>query len=704
MQNYRVNDRDIVIITVFLMTSTLVVPSIKGPLIHWSKVTVLHYLRTFIWLLGALTLPGYLITKKMRLAEKLSDITILNLSLHISIIIIGLSCYILYVFSITFSNLPYIIISVIIITFLMDINKINYLKKYDYKNKYNIIFLLSLIILIIISALIQYEQEYLIPGDLWVSVKSAVQIISLKRLHITWNQQYPFFFGFILTSLSTMFGIPLVNTYVLMFPLIILNSISFYSFLKEYYKINTKQIVITNLFYVFSGGLGYLVNILLYDGSKYFWTISYITQDMYSRNFFWYNIEFTYKVLSITFIYTSIILLNIMNEFEDYRKRLFLITTSSILLILAFYIHMIDVIPFIPLYFYFIYQDRINNYKNFITFILATIIIFILTDYGFHFYYINLSLEKIIRVLIPQLSRTKTSIFFYLVIITFLLGLNKFNIIKTLYDRYYNKTTRVLFTFLILVIYVLGIEFWFSFEYPITPLYKINYFPWQFYVFRFGFVGLFSVLSLFIYLRNKGLDITFFWALFIICVGSVFWGSRIVDYLTPILSYLSAYLIIKLSRLDSKLTFGLKNSRFVLNLDLAQIIKPLLVFAILLSFTSQFYGASYYMNTGPGLSEEDTELFLWIYYNTPVEVSVIVPNNYNILLGVLSFSDRVIIQERNLDKGPTLYNERLDSLIDQNVQYLLLDRSDIHGPFIDWLMENSQLVYKSPRYKIYEIY
>ena len=183
-------------------------------------------------------------------------------------------------------------------------------------SKWDLILIIVILSSIFVSFAVQLSQRYLISGDNWVVLKASVEIISGRNLYAAWNQHYPLMFGFILAGLSIASGLPVLNTNVLLFPFIGLNLITFYVLIKKVFKVDTKVAVTSCILYCCMGGLGGFFQFAIYNGALPFWTISYLTQDMYFSGFFWYNIQFSFKSLALTTAYSSVVMFVVSINFN----------------------------------------------------------------------------------------------------------------------------------------------------------------------------------------------------------------------------------------------------------------------------------------------------------------------------------------------------------------------------------------------------
>ena len=700
----RFSDRGLVGVTLFLMVLTLFVPPIDGNVIRWGLLSPFSYARSVVWLLGSLVLPGYCALKCLRIDEKVGGVSVMSLTLHVSLLLVGLMGYLFYLFSIPFNYLP--ILTLLIIFLLILAGRENQPRLFTFKapDLYDFVFICSLALILSLAALIQFRQRYLISGDLWVVLKAGAQIISRQQFFLGWDQEYPFFFGFILAPISYFFGVPLLNAYVLSFPLMVINSVSFCSFLKELFGLDRKIVVVSNLIYVLSGGLGCLLNILLYGGSNNFLWISYLTQDMYHRYFFWFNIEFTYKVLALTFVYASITVFMVSRRFSGALKNV-LIAISSVSLVYSFLIHMIDVLLFIPVFLFLLYQDRGHRFRNMFVFGGLAVMSFFILDSGFHFYYSGLLHRKVVSYLLPQLNLdlllavAATTGLFAALLLYFSRHPGEID-----YDAIFIKHRWSIVVVLSLV-YVSGLIFWHSARLPDALLYELNYFPWYLFVTRFGFVGAMALASLLTFEGQNWYKVLALWALFVVVLGNLFWGSRIVDYVMPVVACLSGYLLVRAQGIRYKVLLRLTSLGVDIPVDLGKWLNGLLILSLLLSFTSQLCGATHYIESGPSMSDEEADVFRWVFYNTPGDSVFLVLGDYSTWLGMITVADRDIFEADGLRSlnNTSFFDENYRILVDNGVGYVVYDEENPYGLFGDWLVSSSDVVYELDRFKVCEI-
>lgn len=700
----RFSDRDLVNVTLFLMVLTLFVPPITGTVIRWGLLTPFSYIRSIVWLFGSLVLPGYCALKCLKIEDRMSRFSFVSLTLHISIIMIGLMGYLFYLSSIPYDYLPFLTLFIICLLILVGREKPPNFFQYRMPDLYDLVFICSLVLILSLAAFVQFSQRYLISGDLWVILKAGAQIISKQQFFLSWDQEYPFFFGFILAPISSFCGVPLLNAYVLSFPLMVINSVSFCSFLKELFNLDRRTVVVSNLIYVLSGGLGCLLNYLLYGGSIDFWWISYYTQDMYHKYFFWFNIEFTYKVLALTFIYASISVFMISRKFDG-KIRNVLIMISSASLIYSFYIHMIDIMLFIPVFLLLFYRDKDDHFKNIFILCVMVVIGFFIIDGGFHFYYCDLLLKKVVSYLLPQLDINR------LVMVAAVMGVfiavlayMKKDAREIDYDRVFIENKWIIVLVLSLV-YVSGIFFWNLSSLHDAPLYELNYFPWYYYVTRFGFVGALALFSLLTYDGQGWYRVLMVWASYVVVLGSLFWGARVVDYLTPVVSCLSGYLLVRVQGIRYSVLLKFTNWGVDVPINLGKVVNGLLIFSLLLSFTSQLCGATHYIDSGPSMSDEEADVFRWVFYNTPGDAVFLVTGEYSTWLGMITMADRGVFDVDDLQylNDNSVFDENYRILMNGGVGYVVYDEENPYGLFGEWLISSSDVVYELDRFRVYEI-
>jgi len=230
------------------MTLSIFIPPVpfNDFIIIWSQVPILNYFRGFIFLIGALFLPGAciynLILPKNTIYKRLNiEPFLVKLTIYpiISLIFIGSAVLILDFFGCMRSSfIPFLFFSFMFF-YVLDI----FLKKFDIyelkkkiirikisRNTFIILFIGLGIIIIALGFLI--SKPYLLAGDRWRAISSAISIGIPNTRTFELSHTYTKYWGCISFGLSVLCGIPYVNTNVLLFIFLYLSITSIYLFTK----------------------------------------------------------------------------------------------------------------------------------------------------------------------------------------------------------------------------------------------------------------------------------------------------------------------------------------------------------------------------------------------------------------------------------------------------------------------------------------
>jgi len=692
------------------MLITLLVPSVLSPIMIWSEISPLLFVRAFVWLLGLSILPGACILRLRRISKNLSETEKIAIEINLSLILVGLATLIFYARTAVIS-LPWFILSILAIldcTYWFG-NRIRLSIAKPKITKWQLLLMAETAAIVIMAFFVQFNQQYTIPGDNWVAVKPTVEVISQRNVYESFmTAEYPMMFGFILAGLSVCSGLPVVNTYVFVFPLVTLNILSFFTLVKIVFNTDDKVSIISSILYGFGGGLGFLIQAFVFHGTKDFWSLSFLSQDMYFFAFFWNSIQFSYKSLALTLAYTSIILFVIGIRLENRTGKMVAITLSSLSMLFSFLIHMLEPMIFAPvvLAITYVYQKGRNRYTYFGSFAIITILLGYTIDSLMSGFYTSISIIKI-RLLLSTVNIENLLTYFALLptaVCAAILGrhffskhLDSLNTSKPKYCR----TVKLLIVAAVASIYISGLWFWAS-----TPpsLEVSSIFPWYRYVTRYGFVGGLAIFGLAITAwKKRWFIIASFWCIFVILLGSLWWGERSNAYLFPMLTLLAAFALEWIWTIGNrtKLHISVKTGA-----KLKLMARTLIIVVLALSFTSVIYGAGYYTLTEAPTSYDEARAFAWVHQNTPENATVLVPQTYVISKGIFTISDRQVYQNVRLATAlsPSSFTNLTESLNMYNIRYAItIEDIAESSDMIKCLLRYSKLVFQSGKVKVFEL-
>lgn len=697
------------------MLITLIIPSNLTPIALWKELPSLLFIRASVWLLGLSILPGLYLVRLTGVEEKLSGLTKIAVVVNLSLVLVGCTTLGLYYALENIQLLPYFLLGILALMgstqwFNSNIDLTTARVKLS---KCNMLLITGVIASTFIAFLVQVAQQYLIPGDVWVSLKPAVEILSQRDVYQAFMHQYPIMFGFILAGLSVCSGLPVVNTHVILFPLVALNTLSFFALVKIVFNLDDKLAVIASIIYTFSGGLAWLIQTVIYHGTKSFWSISYLTQDMYFAMPFWDNIMFFHKSLALTLAYTSLVTFALTAKFEDTFRKMIMLTLSSLLMLFSFFIHMLEPLILAPviLAIAYMYQRDRNRYLNLGLLAVITLLVAYVIDFLMYGWYSWLTVLKI-KGFLSIVSVDKLLIYSILT----LGGISIILTIRFLYRRlakfYTHKShlqsIKQLLVASLIGIYVSGLYFY---AFP-SSLGFSSSFPWYLYVTRYGFVGLLAIIGAAVARwREKWFIIASFWSIVAIVAGSIWWGSRLNAYLFPMVALFAAVGVNAMWKKSGNTihitTTTTKNSvekHFKLNLK--PTMAALIIIILTLSSTSFIYGASYYISTGPCITDDTAKAFAWINQNTPQNATILVPKIYNIYKGIETISDRKTCLTNNLPNtvAADTFANLTKILQEYNIEYAVTTE-DANEQFYTTklLLSYSTVVFQSGQTKVFKL-
>jgi len=714
----------------FLMFATLAVPPNLEPIFPWQGIPLLLYFRGFIWLLGLSLLPGMYLLRFMGVNKFLSSSTIFVLGVCLSFVFVGLASLLVYSAQADFQYLPWFILVFLGILsslfWLKNITKLLSVRVIKL-SVWNIVLVLCLVTSIFIAFAVQVAQQYLIPGDLWVSLNPAVAVLAGRNVYIAFRSfEYPLMFGFVLAGLSTCSGLPVVNTYVILFPLISLNVLSFYALMQVLFNKSERIAVTATIIYSFMGGFGWIIQKFVYQGEVSFWSLSYLTQDIYFSMMFWNHIEFSYKSLSLSLVFAFMIAFVISSKIQSVHRKILMLSFSSLFMVFSFYIHMIDAtLAPVVIVIAYAYEKGKWRYLSLILLLSISFTIIYTTNtlmFNYYTWLTGIKASSSINAILAGAGlpvNLLLPLLFFSPIIVFLGYLGTCYNWKRLvrfsnYKIVINSAKYILIAALI-VVYIFGLYVWLNTLPSSYILYATNRLPWYYYTTRYGFVGFLALVGLgFAKWEEKWFGVAAFWCLFTFLVGNLWWGARTIDYIFPMLALFAA---IGINSIFSNTNTFLRITITSINLNhfkkaLKRNIRPVAALSIavmtLLATSSVIYGASYYSVHGnyPFFMKDNYAMvFVWIHDNVPEDATVLVPNIYVINRGVRTISDRNTCLSSQLPTATDAisFSNAVKTLNAYNIRYAITIGGEVESPFLKCLLQYSNLAFQWGDIRVYRL-
>jgi len=643
-----------------MMLLTSFIGSDFSPITPWTDINPLSWIRGIVWVSGLTILPGYYILRFTGFWAKIEKTTKVVFAIHLSLLVVGLSILGLYTLHASLNIFPWLMIFGCFSLGALCWSRPRVQR--EFKNRpislldWALIAIVATVVLI--ALLVQVAQRYLVPGDVWVSTQPAIQILSGRDVYEAFRPaQYPIMFGFILAGLSVGSGLPPVNTYVLLFSLGALNPLAFFLLAKTLLGSNNRIAILSTFVYSLGGGLAFLIQTLVYHGTLDFWNLSLVTQDIYFFPFFWNDVQFFYKSLSLTLCFVSLVAFRLSFDIRQ-RTSLLLAALSALFMLFSFLIHMIDVIIFLPLIVVItiLYGRPRKSYTNLWVFLLTFGFCFSVLDSMMLGYYVWLTTAKVGGVLVGTVDLgllvryPEFIVPFCLAFMGILVVLKR----RTFAQPRVPSMIKFLCVGVLGLIYSLGLLYWQNTPQWSPSLELSTPFPWVSYVTRYGFVGALALLGVGASRWTRSLTLSSVWAILSIFAGSVWWGTRMNAYLFPVLAIWAGVGITSiLNKSNSALAnHSISSTRRFWKLYQLRPKRALVVGGsvclILLSFTSAIYGALYYVSSGTPTSDDMAKVIAWIHQATPENSTILVPPVYSISKGILTLADRTIYLTSNL--------------------------------------------------------
>jgi hypothetical protein len=539
---------------------------------------------------------------------------------------------------------------------------------------FSIVFLNAVFSVILVSLSVMLTNEFMIPGDAWLSLKPGV--ISLKSLDIFEyfsDIEYPVLWGLLMAGLSSIGGIPILNTNVIIFPVTILSISAFYVLSKYLFQIKGRMLITALVFFGFSGGLGWIASNFLPLND--FWELSYKTQDMYFHTAFWNNLMFTHKTLALSLTLLSFTTFYLSLELKYFKQKAFLICISATFLVFAFFLHMIEILIGIPVLLGIATISRCKLSKYMITIYLVTVVgIFSLVNFLFNGYYLWL-IEQKVDTLYQMLSTPGQMS----AQATFAIPLDALGVLPFFALRKRMAVFRVhpkyyfwIIGGILSILYFIGPRIWISSPEYAGTLYLANALPWYFIPMRFGLVGMLAILSLFMNInRNSWSRIGFLWAIIGLIIGHLWWGARTIDFIYPVVAIFAAFTFITL--LDKHLLIDKTRTKKFESILLCSFIG-------LICSSSYIYGlyeTTVVRDRLSDLSSTTINAIKWVNNNAPNKVGTVAPDHFNDQLAFKSFTASNVIPLSHFRSNITSNTEDKEYLSQNNIRYIFSPIGDI---------------------------
>ena len=671
----------------------------------WDAVSPLLLIRALIWLVGLTVLPGMFVLRLTGVWNHVSRLTAIALALNLSLVVTTLVGLAIYYTRFPIGLVPWVL--VILLAVLGIVSQFG--KRVPRQNcetktsRWFILLAAAIFASILIALLVQVAQQFLIPGDVWVSLNPAVEVASQRNVFANYQViQYPVMFGFTLSVLSACSGLPIVNTYVALFPLTGLNILSFFALVKVVFKMTDKTSAIAAIIYGFGGGLGWVIQTVDYHGGLNFWSLSLVTQDMYFNPLFWNSIMFDYKSLALTLAFSSVIAYTVSVEVRDIFGKFSALSLCSILMLSSFFIHVLEPIIFAPaiVAVAFLSLEGRDRYVSLITLAAITTMIGIAVNYFTGGFYYLLIIAKIESVLSVQ----KALVFSVgsLALILSLIVVTRSHYFGKIVSQKWYRIDKFFVAEVVgglATLYFLGLVFWNNA--PSPSLDTAWPFPAYLYVTRYGFIGGLAIFCLaLVSWKEKWFGIACLWSALAIVAGSLWWGNRMNAYIFPMLALFAAVTVSKLWDMSGRP--GNVLSRRIRNGSLRFLVKPFLacflVMILIISFSSVFYGAAYYASSAPSLTDSEARAFQWVQQNVPQNATVLAPSIYSVWRGIQTIGDRQVYQISRLPStfDATGFDNLTRTLSEYNAQYAIsLDGMTQTSYLSELLLAYSSTVFRS---------
>lgn len=661
------------IAAILAMALTLAIPAFHSSITLWENLSTLQLIRAGIWAAGISILPGRLLMRALRLDSGMPFLVVLPLSINLSFVIAGICSFISVYLLGSIFTFSYLLLSLVAVLLVISIKSSPGLMQplQIRMGKTQLALFIAAAFSSAVSGLVFLRHLYLIPGDEWVALTPAVELISGVDVWVYFERlNYPVFFGFIIAGYSVSMGIPVVNANAMLFPLSALNILTFFAMMKVVFKKPESFSVIASILYAFGGGLGWLLKATVYPQYP-FWAISFKTQDIYFMPFAWGSMDFNYKSLAVTMAFASFTLFVLALERESLRSRISALWASSALFLSSFLIHVLPgfLAPIFLIIAFFTASKR-RIFESLIFLIAFSAVAFALIDAMAG--WINLSLifaklpflSVIPAVYVMAIAGGAAAAAALLVILK--------RRLKTGELRPSNPAVlwylKVLIVASIASVYIAGLPYTLRMPIPEDTYVEFR-FPWNLYFTRYGIIGLLGFLGAAVSSwRERWFKISVSWCIYAVAIGSVWWGTRLNAYLHPALAILASSGTIWLWNHAPKVVSMGKKAQLPIRAGILVILA--------LSTTSQMYMYYNYATEDPEIPRELVLLLGWVYDATPDDSYVILPEYKDPLVLHVPYP---VVLKWQLARG-------LDTIADRDLVFV----SDVNGTdaVIEWLCSN----------------
>ena len=393
------NENWIKILLIGLMSVTIWIPpvSFSELIIRWKAISILNYFRAIVFLIGIVYVPGSSIfniffpNSKIHERFKVESVYLkITLYPFLSITFLGVSTVILDVLKINQHSFSFVLFGIIIILFSIDIVIQMFFRKANFKtlfteiklSKFTSLILLVGLGIIMIACGNQFIAKYCVSWDHYAGISYASYVgnpnVSKYKKFIS----YAPYWGYISFGLSSLCGIPYINTNAMLFPFLYLFVNSIYLLIKALlHNMKEKFSVLSSFFVVTFSGLFYFVG-----------TFTGISWFIFDGIMF-----FRYKSFAIfLFIISTALFINATSFIErpgtKRIEKLEAILTLFLSAFLLFQSYMIYFLPAIPgmtltLFYSFFSENRKKNIFRFLIFFSFFVFFFILFDFILDFFY-----------------------------------------------------------------------------------------------------------------------------------------------------------------------------------------------------------------------------------------------------------------------------------------------------------------------------
>ena len=395
-------------ILMLLMSVVIFIPpvSVYKIIIEWGGIGFFTYFRAIIFLIGGVFMPGACIFKiifpKSTLHERFKiEPFLLKITIYplISLVFLGTATLIIDVLGVTKRGFSIILFFIILVLFISDLiiqklrNKTNF-KSFSKEikiSKYSFLILLIALAIIIIAFGNHLKSRYSVFYDQYEAISYVQYIGNSDRTKYSKFYIYAIYWSYISFGMSSLCGIPPINTCALLFPFLYLFITSIYLLIKALlFDLDDRYALLSTIFVVTFSGLFYIFNSsngvswLIFSGMLFFWFKSFAI---------------------FLFIISFALFIIVNNSFQMRKKKLTLtlqIENYTIIVLSSFFLIYSYMLYFLPalmgfslIFFYCLFSNNKKEsffnlliyYSSFITFY---IFFDILLDFFFSWYNINL--------------------------------------------------------------------------------------------------------------------------------------------------------------------------------------------------------------------------------------------------------------------------------------------------------------------------